>query len=127
MKYLLVLFLVINSYGVDLKASYSYKEAISQAKKTNKKVLLYLKAGYCRWCVKMEKEVLFNSKVTKFINDNYIFLQLDKDNDTYPKQFNTSIIPTTYLINPTTEEKIHAMYGYVKAPRLIDDLSFYND
>lgn len=127
MKYILILFLAISSYGFDLKVNHNYENAIAKAKKSNKRVLLYLKSGYCPWCHKMEKEILHNKKITKFINDNYIFLTLDKDNDEYPKQFFSDIVPTTYLIDPTSQDKVHTMYGYVKVPVFIDELSFYND
>ena len=98
-----------------------------EAKQTNKKVLLYLKSNFCPWCHKMEKDILNNMKVRKFINNNYIFLKLDKDNGKYPKEFFSDIVPTTYLIDPNGQEKIHTMYGYVKVDIFVDELDFYND
>lgn len=127
MKYILIIFIAIYSYGLELKVNHNYKEAINKAKQSNKKVLLFLKSGYCPWCHKMEKETLKNSKITKFINENYVFLKLDKDDDIYPKKFFSDIVPTTYLIDPNTQEKINTMYGYIKPNIFIDDLSFLNE
>ena len=129
MKYILILLIAINSYGLELKINHNFKEAITKAKQSNKRVLLFLKSGFCPWCHKMEKDVLKSNKVTEFINSNYVFLELDKDKDkhNYPKKFFSDIVPTTYLIDPNMQEKVHTMYGYVKADVFIDELDFYND
>jgi thioredoxin-related protein len=127
MKYILIFLIAINAYGLDLKTSNNFKEAMNEAKQSNKRVLLFLKSGFCPWCHKMEEEILESSEVTKFINNNYIFLKLDKDKDDYPKKFFSDIVPTTYLIDPIYQEKVHTMYGYVKADIFVDELDFYND
>ena len=103
-----------------LKYASSYEEAIALGKKENKNILLYTYSEYCPWCTKMQKTTFKNEKVINYINKNYILAKVDINNDTFPLRFKPNGVPTTYIINSITENKLISMRGY-KSPK-----SFYN-
>jgi thioredoxin-related protein len=120
MKYILIIFIAIYSYGLDLKINHNYKQTIIKAKKENKKILMFIKSKYCPWCHKMEENTFKDKEIVKFINNNYIFLEIDKYNDLYPKKYSTDLIPTIHIVNANTQD---TMYGY-KTPNMFkEDLS----
>ncbi|MFA7091690.1 MAG: thioredoxin family protein [Arcobacteraceae bacterium] len=101
----------------------NYDEAIHQAKKQNKHVLMFVYTDYCSWCDKMKKTTLSHQKTIEFINKNYIFLSINKEKENFPKAFTPRYIPTTYLIDAQNQEEIYALFGYKTSSELIEELS----
>ena len=101
----------------------NYNEALTQAKKQNKPLLMFVYTDYCPWCEKMKKTTLSHKKTIEFINKNYIFLTINKEKDDYPKEFIPRYIPTTYLIDAQKEEEVYALFGYKTSSELIEELS----
>ena len=100
----------------ELKVSSSYEDAIYQAKKENKNVVMYMYQDYCPWCSKMKRDTLSNNGVIKYLNDKFIFLKIDSSFDDYPQAFKPNGVPTTFLINAKTEKKVMTLKGY-KSPK----------
>ncbi|MBD3840881.1 MAG: thioredoxin family protein [Campylobacterales bacterium] len=96
----------------NLKHAQSYKQAIDQGVKEKKNVILFVYSSYCPWCKKMEKTTLQDPEVIKYVNDNYIFVAVNQDVDAFPEKFLPYGVPTTYVIDPTIEEKMFTMKGY---------------
>ena len=101
----------------------NYNEALAQAKKQHKPLLMFIYTDYCSWCDKMKKNTLSHQKTIEFINKNYIFLSINKEKDAFPKEFIPRYIPTTYLIDSKTQEEIYALFGYKTSSELIEELS----
>ena len=102
-----------------LKQADSYEHAIEQGIKTDKNILMFMHNPHCPWCTKMEHETLSNLDVIKYINKNYIFVSIDVDMDDFPSKFRPIGTPTTYVVNPKTEEKVFTMKGYKSAKSLL--------
>jgi thioredoxin-related protein len=100
----------------------NYDQALAVAKKENKPLLMFVYTDYCPWCDKMKKNTLSHKKTIEFIQKNYIFLSVNKDNSVYPEKFIPRYIPTTYLIDATNEEELYALYGYKTTTELIKEL-----
>ncbi len=60
--------------AVDFK---NYDEALSQAAAEDKHVMLYFWADWCQYCAMFNKEVLPNEKVVKSLNDSFLSVQID--------------------------------------------------
>ncbi|MFT7669570.1 MAG: hypothetical protein ACI8X5_002275 [Planctomycetota bacterium] len=54
-------------------------EAFSTARARGCPVLLFVMAGWCRWCRKLEKEVLSDPAIAKRIQDDFVAIRVDKD------------------------------------------------
>lgn len=126
MKSIIFLILLLSfANGIVLNEVKSYEEAIQIAKEQNKKVLMFMYSEYCPWCEKMKKTTLSNEKVIDYINNKYIFLTMDKDMGEYPEKLMPRFIPTTYVINPKTQETIQEIYGYKSSEVFIKE--FWTD
>lgn len=117
MKYLLLLVLFFFS-STCFSADLTYNEAIALAGKNNKKVLLYFGADWCGYCKKMN--ILFEDKeVNKKINE-FVFLKLDVDNDTYlKKKFSVKSIPDCIIIDQN-ENILKRNKGHLNKINFID-------
>lgn len=124
MKLLTKLFLLLSTtlflYGAsEIKHANSYTEAIKQGIKENKHVILFAHTPFCPWCRKMESDTLANEKVIKLLNEKYIFVTIDLstevETEDVPEQYLPQGTPTTFVIDPTTQENLFTMRGY-KSP-----------
>ena len=90
--------------------SYS-NETINFAKSKNKPIFLLLSApSWCYWCQVYEsEEYLFNPKIVKYLNENFvpIFIDADKRQD-LTRQYLESGWPSTTVLNPNMER----IFGY---------------
>jgi thioredoxin-related protein len=106
--------------STDLKHANSYTDAIEQGKKQNKHVVLFTHSPFCPWCRKMETDTLENPKVIKLLNEKYIFVSIDIsteiETDDVPSEYLPQGTPTTFVIDPSTQNKLFTMRGY-KAPK----------
>jgi len=123
-KLVLLLSATLFLYGsADLKHADSYTDAIEQGIKEKKSVVLFAHSPFCPWCRKMEADTLSNQKVIQLLNEKFIFVTIDLSTDIetedVPKRFLPQGTPTTFVIDPTTQEVQFTMRGYKKAKSFI--------
>lgn len=87
------------------KAKFSKKEElriIDEAKKSDKKIIVYATASNCYFCKKMDREVFKDSEVKKILGDSYIFLEVDMNEASLPfdlqKEYKR-ITPSFFVLN----------------------------
>lgn len=119
-KLILLLSTTLFLYGAEqLKHADSYIGAINQGIKENKHVILFAHTPFCPWCRKMEADTLANEKVIKLLNEKYIFVSIDLstevEREDVPEEYLPDGTPTTFVIDPTTQENLFTMKGY-KSP-----------
>jgi len=123
MKLLIVLLLTITmGYTKELNEVNNYNEAVIKAKKEKKKVLMFIYSDFCPWCEKMKKTTLKDDEAIEFINSRYIFVKVNKESSHYPQKLKPDIIPTTYLLDPNTQENLYTLHGYKPTEHLINEL-----
>jgi thioredoxin-related protein len=105
-----------------MKYQTNYDEAIKKAKNEKKPIMLVLSSTTCPWCRKMENQTLKNPTINKQIQENFIPLALDKDEDSYPKQFFPQYIPTVLFLNPHTEDYFDQSIGYKSVVKFQESL-----
>ena len=96
----------------DIKHVNSLDKAFVQAKKQNKQVILFVYSTHCPWCKRMERTTFKDQEVIDHVNKNFIFTALNRDTDNIPQRFIPYGVPTTYVIDPQTEDKLFTMKGY---------------
>jgi len=111
------------------------EEAKSIALKEKKPIILFLHSQRCFYCPKLIEEVFPDSKVQKFLTDNFVKLDLDvatgSDSieegtaDQAPDRFIVSMTPAILFMGPK-EEKLYRkgkkdmiIYGFWKSDELI--------
>ena len=82
LKKSIVLFLLI---AFSLSASdklkwHSFNDGIAKAKKENKFLLVDFYTDWCGWCKKMDAETYTNQKIIKKLNDNFVLVKLNPEN-----------------------------------------------
>ncbi|MDA7817275.1 thioredoxin family protein [Sulfurimonas sp.] len=141
MKFFIITCVFISSiFGADidefaLEANYlrDYNSALQVAKKENKMIMLLVVADYCPWCKKFERKTLQKPEVSKIVQENFIPVVIDKNKEkgSYPKEYNTPLIPTVYFIDPHTQERVHETVAYMKKKEYIshinDTLELFKD
>ena len=114
----------IDDYAKEQGFERDFKTAIKKAKDSNKPLMMVLGADYCPWCRKFERKTLNSKDVKNFLDKELITLVVDKkfDIDTFPKEFQTSMTPRVFFINPHTGKEFFQTAGYVKKKEYLKKL-----
>ena len=103
-----------------------YKQALAQAAREKKNVLLdFTGSDWCPYCIQMDKEVLNRPEFEKFATDNLILVKIDfprkkqlppaesEQNHKLGRQFAIEGYPTYILVDPTGKE-VRRQVGYLE-------------
>ena len=88
------------SFGASIKWAPSLDQAISEANKTNKGIMVFIEAENCPYCEKMKKEVLSKPYMAHAL-EKFVSVKLDIANKDAKKNFpGTYVTPTIYFVTP---------------------------
>lgn len=82
-------------YDPSLDGMKQIKEAVAQAKASNKHVLIQYGGNWCPWCIKFDAFCKNDTEISKLISDNYIPVKLNYSPE------NKNDASNEYLGNPT--------------------------
>lgn len=89
-----------------LKDGYKESKILQEAKKENKKLIVYATSKSCYYCKKMKRDVLDLEDIQTLINKDFIFLEVDVDEVNLPfklvKHFK-KITPTFFFVSNDKE------------------------
>lgn len=90
----------------------TYEEALTEAKRSDRKILIVFGANWCAWCHKL-KETVKSPEVKKAIDDgNIIYIYVDTDNrKDLARKYNVNAIPAYVLIDKN-ENTIRSGSGF---------------
>lgn len=103
-KTTLLVFIIIVSntaYAINFFQG-SYTDALATAQKENKPLFIYFRADWNVSCKKMEKEVFPDSVLTKYCDQNFILLQIDKETENskiLKNKFGIGGLPAFLVVN----------------------------
>jgi thioredoxin-related protein len=78
---------------------HTLEDAKKLQKQNSKIIMLDIGATHCRYCKKMDKNVFDNPKMSKWLNDRFIAVKYDLDNEILPYNINCKMTPTFYFIS----------------------------
>jgi len=112
-------------WAADSKINWlKYEEGLARAKNENKKVFLNFHAGWCRYCIKMEKETFTHKEIIAYLNENFIPIMVDSDKEKkIAGAYNVRALPTSWFLEPD-KSKISTLPGYVDAKQLLSILKY---
>ena len=100
MKILLTLFLFTYTlFSSELGWSNDYNKALKMAEKEHKLVYVLITSKTCQWCKKFEATTLQDKKIQKRLYSEFVTVNLLRDRDTIPKEFETAPIPRHYFVD----------------------------
>lgn len=126
-KILLLVLLVLSLFSRDLKIiKFDYEKAIKIAKEEKKPLIMMLETANCGWCKRMKATTLKDANVVKIINENMIFLRIDRDMDEFPKKFYSRFVPTIFAIDPYKNDEFDMAIGFQKDRIFLEFLESVN-
>jgi thioredoxin-related protein len=115
---------------------HNFNEGITEAKKTNKKVLIDVYTDWCSWCKKMDASTYSDKEVTEYLGERYVLIKLNAESEKklsykdkqYTERelaaaFGISGYPSTLFLK-SDGEPITIYPGFADAKRFKDVLSF---
>jgi thioredoxin-related protein len=93
----------------------NFQQAQNTAAAQNKPILVLMTTQECGWCKKLKKETLPHPAVHAKLSDKFIAVELDRDIDSYPNQFRTRGVPTTFFADKTGKLLIRPAIGFFDA------------
>lgn len=103
--------------------SATYQETLNKAIKSNKPMMLVISEKTCPWCRKLEHQTLKRKNINQFVQENFVGIGLEKNDDIYPKKFTPQVVPTVVFVNPKDESVIYTSYGYKPKKEFLSILS----
>lgn len=96
-KFILVMFLSISSLlGVEF---HSYEEALKLQKSSGKIIMIDVIRTDCHYCEDMDEQVFKNAAMSKWLEQRFIPVQLNLDNDKLPLGLQVSFTPTFFFVD----------------------------
>ncbi|MBI4548602.1 MAG: DUF255 domain-containing protein [Ignavibacteriae bacterium] len=105
--------------------------ALTEAKKSDKKLLLDFYTTWCGWCKRLDKDVYGNEEVAKYLNQEYVLVKINAEasnkvkykDSTYTEiafasSFGVTGYPTIVFLD-AQGEPITSLGGYVPADRFL--------
>ena len=98
--FLLGIFLVIKEQTPTIsEKSMSYEEALVLSKQNHKPIMLKLTANNCKYCVKMDREVLADTEVNALLLEHFIPVTIEVDKEPIPLGIEIKVTPTFIFVN----------------------------
>lgn len=98
--------------SIALFAEGVYYEAINRGLDEGKNVVIMVTTQSCPYCLR-EKEVVLPSSDVKTALEDFIFAEVDKDRDDYPKDLlYTRFVPSFFIVEPRAQELLAERIGY---------------
>lgn len=110
-KIFLIVALIPLLYANGVHWEKGLKRAAEAAAKSNKKVMILMSSEHCRYCEQMHREVFDNDAIAGYINQNFIALELDINNDTYPEALDVRGVPATFFFSSDLKTRYEKLLG----------------
>lgn len=118
-RFLLITFLLVSSVFASIEFEKDYNKAVKKAKVDNKPLFIMVSSVTCPECNYMKKHVFTQEDVSKYINDNYVAVDFDINDENIPKQMQFWGIPRFYVSNDG-ENVLKKKMGGMKKDQFLD-------
>jgi thioredoxin-related protein len=99
---------------------YDFDDGLQKAKLENQVLLMYFYADWCGWCTKLVQETFDNRQITSFLNEHFVSLKVDIDqNSSLAETYHNEIVPTTVFISSNREE-LGRIEGYLSPEQFLE-------
>ncbi len=120
------IFLPVQSLAADKVDFKSYDKGIELVENLKKKAFIDFHADWCKYCIKMDKEVFTNKKIVEYLNDNFISISVDTEKEEkIASKYKIKGLPQLYFL---LEDGSPIKYrpGFVEAEELLLVLKYIN-
>lgn len=93
----------------------SHEQALPEAARSGKPVILHFTADWCSWCTKMKQETYTDAKVAKLMRDDFVIAMVDSDHNPVLSFFyGVQSLPTIWILD-SEGQGITRINGYKDA------------
>jgi thioredoxin-related protein len=110
-KFLLILLTLSTVFAGSVNWEKNLETAAAKAKATGKKVMIMMSTQSCRYCKQMHKEVFADDTVAAYINEHFVALELDVNNDPYPEALEVRGVPATFFFSSDLKTRYELLMG----------------
>ncbi|MEJ5375712.1 MAG: thioredoxin fold domain-containing protein [bacterium] len=101
-----------------------YEEALREAERTGRPILLYFFVKDCQYCQKMESKTLVASRVAEYLREEFISSRVDGDKSPQlTRRYMVRGFPTIWFLSPEGKP-ISSLPGYVEPEELTKVLRY---
>lgn len=100
----LILVLLLTLSCASAVEFHSYEDALKLQEKSSKIIMIDVVRSGCHYCEDMDKEVLQNAAMAKWLQERFIVVKMNLDKEKLPLGIKVDFTPTFYFVN--AEEKI---------------------
>lgn len=105
-------------YAAELKWANNYDDALAQAKKDKKLIMVDIYTDWCGWCKKLDKDVYSNKDVQAKLEKSFVVVKINPEksqkNAKLSKEFGTTGFPHIVFLD-ASGKKISEIGGYQPA------------
>ena len=99
-----------------------YTDALSESKESGKPVLVMISQESCNYCFFMKSQVFTKPKVAKFLNENFVPVELDLQSDPIPPYLKPYGTPTFYIVLNGGKKVSRPIVGAARADAFLERL-----
>ncbi len=114
------LLLLAISLFAEVEWAMDYSDALEESKESGKPVLVMISQESCNYCFFMKSQVFTRPKVARFVNGNFIPVELDLQSDPIPPYLKPYGTPTFYIVADGGKKVSRPIVGAAKADPFID-------
>lgn len=92
--------------------SYSYEEAAKIAKEQKKIIMIRGVLPFCKWCIKMDREVMVEPEVREVLEKEFVVVKTNVITEKLPLGMKSLGTPSFYFIHSDGETIIDQLNGY---------------
>ena len=100
---------MIEAYSVK---SYTYEEAAKIAKEQKKIIMIRGVLPFCKWCIKMDREVMVEPEVREVLEKEFVVVKTNVITEKLPLGMKSLGTPSFYFIHSDGETIIDQLNGY---------------
>ena len=91
-----------------------YQKALTEAKRVQKPLFMVVVTDGCPFCERLMDRILTKDYVREYIAQKYVTLIMNKEQQKVPKRYLRPFEPVTYIIDPSSEQIIDEIDGYME-------------
>jgi thioredoxin-related protein len=95
----IVFLILISSFTLFAFEWKTYQSAQIEQQKTNKLIMIDVVRTGCHYCTDMEKDVFEDKEMAEWIENRFISVKMNLDDDELPLDLKVSITPTFFFID----------------------------
>jgi uncharacterized protein YyaL (SSP411 family) len=119
-KSLLMLLMAVMTLFADVDWVMDYQDAISESKESGKPIFVMISREKCHYCYFMKSQVFTDPKVSAFLNENFVPVELDLENDPLPDYLKPYGTPTFYIVADGGKRMSRPIVGAAKADAFVE-------